>query len=96
MHDFPKVEQTTLYASSGVLLPSGESHFQDFTDKTSSPAVNRSNDSLTHDTDAYELLRKETLVEPSSDIFSPASFKKLWNFETLALFSIFFDYLWVP
>lgn len=70
LHDFPEVKDTISYASSGVLLPSGESHFQDFTDKTSSPAVNRSNDSLTHSTDKYELIRKETLVAPSSDAFS--------------------------
>ncbi len=70
LHDFTEVKDEIDYVSSGVLLPSGESHFQDFTDKTSSPAVNRSNDSLTHSTDQYELVRKETLVAPSSDVFS--------------------------
>ena len=70
LHDFPKIETAIPYASGGILFPSGESHFQDFTDTDSTPAVNRSNDSLNHETDDYELVRKETLVAPSSDVFS--------------------------
>lgn len=70
LHDFPRIEDAIPYASSGILFPSGESHFQDFTDTDSIPAINRSNNSLNHETNDYELVRKETLVAPSSDAFS--------------------------
>lgn len=68
-HNFSETPNPEEYVS-GVLYPSGESHFQEFTDKTSDPAVHIDASDWKHNTDKYSLLNNDAIISPSGDSFS--------------------------
>jgi hypothetical protein len=68
-HDFTETLNQEEYVSA-VLYPSGESHFQEFTNKTSDPAVHIDASTWKHDTDKYSLLNNDAIISPSGDSFS--------------------------
>ena len=76
LHDWAVTEQKGIYdegALSGILYPSGESHFQSFTNEDSSPAVVNigSWDLLATGKTGDELLKDGAVVMPSGDTFQP-------------------------
>lgn len=76
LHDWTVTQQRGGYyngALSGILYPSGESHFQDFNDETTSPAaINLAAwDLLSTGKTGDELLKDGAVVMPSGDTFQP-------------------------